>query len=73
MYSVHDIIKQKIDTLAIPGKARGKIILKSTVSLEAPSIIAASSMSMGIVLKKAFSIQTAKGVEKVTLINIKAK
>ena len=28
MYSVQEIIKQKIDTLAIPGRAKGNIILK---------------------------------------------
>jgi len=45
MYYDQKIIKQKIDTLAIPGRAKGKIILKRIVILEAPSIIAASSIS----------------------------
>ena len=30
-YSVQDIIKQKIDTLAIPGAANGTIILEITI------------------------------------------
>ena len=37
-YSVQDIIKQKIATLAIPGEAKGTIILKITTYLDAPSI-----------------------------------
>ena len=72
-YSVQEIIKQKIATLAIPGAARGTIILEITIYLDAPSIYAASSISFGINLKKAFNIQTANGVANKTLTIIKAK
>ena len=72
-YSVQDIIKQKIDTLAIPGADKGTTILDITIYLEAPSMYAASSISLGINLKKAFNIQTANGVANKTLTIIKAK
>ena len=66
-YSVQDIIKQKILILAIPGAASGITIFDITINLDAPSIYAASSISLGINLKKAFKIQTAKGVANNTL------
>ena len=53
--------------------ARGTIILEITIYLDAPSIYAASSISLGINLKKAFNIQTANGVANKTLTIIKAK
>ena len=72
-YSVQEIMKQKIETLAMPGAAKGTTILDITTYLDAPSIYAASSISFGINLKKAFNIHTANGVANKTLTMINAK
>ena len=71
--SVHEITKQKIAILAMPGAANGSIIENRILNLEAPSIYAASSISLGIILKKAFNIHTANGEANVTFIIISAK
>jgi hypothetical protein len=42
----------RIDTANIPGKLRGKMMLKINLVLEQPSINAASSNSMGMSLMK---------------------
>jgi len=47
---------------AIPGLAKGNMILVSTPPNEHPSSIAHSSISFGIVEKKPFKIQMAKGI-----------
>src|SRR5712691_3366131 len=52
---------EKITTVRMPGMEIGKTTRKSVPSREAPSICAASSSSLGIVLKKPISSHVAKG------------
>ena len=59
--------------LAIPVAAKGSIIENNILNLEAQSIYAASSISLGIILKNAFNIHTANGEANVTFIIIRAK
>ena len=58
-------LKQKIADVAIPGSAKGSIIILKTKKLLAPSTLAASSISMGIVLKNETNNHIANGKEKV--------
>ena len=46
-----------------PGLAMGRMTSRSAVSRDAPSIIAASSISSGMARKKPTSIHTANGTE----------
>ena len=68
MYSVQEVIKAKMATLATPGAASGRTMRQMSVAggwrHRARRLPRASS---GIVRKKACSIQTAKGAAKVTL------
>jgi len=59
--SFQELKKTKIDDATSPGADKGKTILKKLPNLEQPSIIAASSKSLGIILKYSLSIQIAKG------------
>ena len=58
-------IKQSIAVAAMPGLANGKIIFQSACIREHPSIIADSSNSSGISIKKARIIHIARGRLKV--------
>src|ERR671920_2026821 len=51
----------RIAAVAIPGAQIGRSILKSTCQREAPSTIAASSISYGMVSKYPFKNQVVKG------------
>ena len=57
----------------MPGADKGRIIENKILNLDAPSMYAASSISFGIILKKAFNIHTANGEAKVTFIIMRAK
>jgi hypothetical protein len=59
--SFHEKIIQKIDVAMIPGRDRGKTILKIAPKYEQPSIKAASSISVGIASKKFFKIKIESG------------
>ena len=59
--SFHAKMKQRMAVAIIPGAARGMIILNKAPNLVDPSIIADSSISVGISWKKLLNIQTAKG------------
>jgi hypothetical protein len=51
-------MKEKTPTVASPGSEMGTRMLKRVLSLEQPSISAASSISFGMVLKKLLIIHT---------------
>src|SRR3954466_11685061 len=55
-YEFQAIRKVKSDTATRPGRTSGKMTRKKTESRDAPSIIAASSISVGIARKKLMSI-----------------
>ena len=62
VYSPHALIKVKIPTVEIPGIEIGSTTLKKAVNWLQPSIMAASSMSNGIVSKKPTTLwHAAKG------------
>lgn len=61
MYSFQELMTLKIVTATIPGRARGRTILRNRPILEQPSIRADSSISIGTSLIKEFIIQITKG------------
>ena len=64
-------MKQKIEDVRMPGVAIGNTMSRITLSREAPSIIAASSLSTGNASIKPLIIQITKGVTiaKFTIIS----
>ncbi|MNJ01931.1 hypothetical protein D3C73_1617150 [compost metagenome] len=62
IYSFQMLIKVKIHTVMIGGMDTGKIILRNIRNTPAPSIMADSSISCGIVFMKPLRIKTAIGV-----------
>jgi acetaldehyde dehydrogenase (acetylating) len=63
--SFQENIKQKMAVTTIPGATRGKTILIMALTLEHPSTIAASSMSLGNSSKKPVNSHTEKATLKV--------
>ena len=57
IYSFQPLKSTNIATAAIPGRINGTMIFQNIQKLEAPSTLAASSSSIGIVLKYDTSIQ----------------
>src|SRR5690606_24122083 len=60
-YSFHDNKKTKAPVAASPGEINGKIIFTILFNLDAPSIHAASSNSIGIEVNIVSIIQIVKG------------
>src|SRR3954454_13139476 len=58
-------VKAKIATVSMPAALSGRITRTTAPNLEQPSIIAASSISNGIVLKKPAINQVQNGIVKV--------
>src|SRR5690554_1750303 len=69
--SFHANRSVKIATDVMPGPEIGRITRRNAESVEQPSIIAASSSSLGIVSKYPFSIQVAVGSPKAKYVMIK--
>ena len=59
--SFHEKMKQKIPATNTPGMVTGSTMSRMTRRRVAPSVIAASSISTGMVSMNPFSIQIAKG------------
>jgi hypothetical protein len=57
--SFHAATKVKITHVTSPGRASGRFTLRIVVSLLAPSIHAASSISAGMAARNRYRIQTA--------------
>ena len=64
-YSPQALIMAKMAVVIYPGFANGMIILQIVPSLEHPSMVAASSKSVGIESKYPFNIQMQIGNAKV--------
>lgn len=64
MNSFHASMKQKTAVAAIPGADSGRIILVKALALVQPSILAASSSSLGIFLKNPLNNHIENGSEK---------
>ncbi len=60
-YEFHAMRKVNSATATSPGRASGRITCQNACMYDAPSIIAASSMSRGIERKKPISIHTENG------------
>ena len=65
-YSFHRPIPLKIAAVRIPGEAKGSITFWKVWKLVHPSMIAASSNSLGRVAKKPVNRNTVKGIDKLT-------
>src|SRR5205823_13132590 len=60
MNSFHAVMKEKSAVMATAGLASGSTMRQKMVPADAPSMMAASSSSRGMVSKYPFSIQTLK-------------
>src|SRR3954462_7777262 len=72
-YEFQAIRKVKSATATSPGRASGRMMRQKVCRYDAPSIIAASSMSRGIERKNPISIHTENGSANDEYARIRAK